>query len=47
VANFHLQPGSPALNAANSTPAPSPDLAGITRPQGGKNDLGAYEQPAN
>lgn len=45
VADFRLQAGSPALGAANSTPAPNPDLAGTTRPQGRTNDLGAYQRP--
>ncbi len=43
VADFRLQAGSPALDAADSTPAPSPDLAGTIRPQDAANDLGAYE----
>ncbi|MGA2619665.1 MAG: right-handed parallel beta-helix repeat-containing protein [Thermoguttaceae bacterium] len=43
VANFRLQAGSPAIHAADATPAPSPDLAGTIRPQGPANDLGAYK----
>ncbi len=43
MADFHLQAGSPAIRAGNATPAPSPDLAGIPRPQGPANDLGAYQ----
>jgi len=45
VADFHLQPGSPALAAANSTPPPNPDLAGTPRPPAAANDLGAYAHP--
>ncbi len=47
VADFRLQPGSPALKAANSTPAPSPDLAGTIGRRGEANDLGAYQQPVS
>ena len=43
VADFRLQGGSPAIRAGDATPAPSPDLAGIPRPQGPVNDLGAYK----
>lgn len=43
AADFRLQAGSPARHAADATPAPSPDLAGTPRPQGAKNDLGAYQ----
>ena len=42
VADFRLQAGSPALRAANSAPAPDPDLAGTARPQGAAS-LGAYQ----
>jgi hypothetical protein len=42
-ADFRLQADSPALHAANSSPAPSPDLAGTPRPQNTANDLGAYQ----
>ncbi|MDD5673240.1 MAG: T9SS type A sorting domain-containing protein [Chitinivibrionales bacterium] len=43
VADFRLQAGSPAINAADTMSAPTPDLAGVSRPQGPTNDLGAYE----
>ena len=43
VADFHLQAGSPALDAANSTPPPNPDLACTARPPGTTSDLGAYQ----
>lgn len=45
LADFRLQAGSPALGAADSAPAPSPDLAGTPRPHDAANDLGAYERP--
>jgi parallel beta helix pectate lyase-like protein len=43
--NFHLQSGSPAINAGdNSAPdIPAKDLAGKTRIVGGTIDMGAYE----
>jgi hypothetical protein len=47
--DFHLQPGSPAIDSGTATDAPSSDFAGATRPRGGKLDIGAYEwggQPA-
>jgi parallel beta-helix repeat protein len=43
AADFRLQAGSPAIRAGDATPTPSPDLAGIPRPQGPANDLGAYK----
>ena len=42
--NFHLRPGSPAIDAAD--PAPSSnghDFDGIPRPQGTRSDIGAFE----
>lgn len=42
--DYHLQAGSPALDAGTSTGAPSLDLAGTARPQGIAFDIGAYEQ---
>lgn len=44
VADFRLQAASPAVDAADATPAPAADLAGVSRPQGAANDLGAYER---
>ncbi|MCA9734354.1 MAG: T9SS type A sorting domain-containing protein [Deferribacteres bacterium] len=38
-----LLPGSPAINAGTSTDAPTTDQRGITRPQLGGIDMGAYE----
>ncbi len=38
-----LLPGSPALDAGNSTGAPAADQRGIYRPQGTAVDIGAYE----
>jgi len=41
--NFHLQPGSPAIDAGTATNAPSTDFDGSTRPQAAGFDHGAYE----
>src|SRR4029079_13196326 len=38
-----LLPASPAINAANPVSFPATDQRGITRPQGGRSDIGAYE----
>ena len=35
--------GSPAINAGNNTGAPTTDQRGVSRPQGGTVDVGAYE----
>lgn len=42
--NYHLLSGSPAIDAGTSANAPSVDLDGVTRPQGGGFDVGAYER---
>jgi hypothetical protein len=42
--DYHLQAGSPAIDAAvQATANPDHDLEGVSRPQGVKADLGAYE----
>jgi hypothetical protein len=41
--NFHLQRGSPAIDAANSNSAPSVDFDGTARPKGNGYDIGAFE----
>jgi hypothetical protein len=41
--DFHLQPGSPAIDTASSLNAPSDDFDGNTRPSGSGYDIGAYE----
>jgi hypothetical protein len=41
--NFHLKPGSPALELGTLTGAPSEDLDGAPRPVGTAVDAGAYE----
>jgi parallel beta-helix repeat protein len=43
-ANFHLQSGSPAINAGvNLSPTVTTDFDGVLRPQGCCYDIGAYE----
>jgi hypothetical protein len=41
--DFHLQSTSPAINKGLSAGAPSYDFNGVSRPQGGIFDIGAYE----
>lgn len=43
--NFHLQPGSPAINSGQNAGAPATDIDGVPRPQGGYVDIGVYEVP--
>ena len=45
--NYHLKPGSPAIDAGTTVSAPATDLDGNHRPQGKGFDIGAYELPAN
>ena len=46
AADFHLSPGSPAINAGADFPENgSQDLDGAARKQGGAVDMGAYEFP--
>ncbi|ODT97810.1 MAG: hypothetical protein ABS81_29360 [Pseudonocardia sp. SCN 72-86] len=42
--DFHLQPGSPAIDAGVATLAPTVDIAGTARPKGGAVDVGVYER---
>ncbi len=42
--DYHLQSGSPAIDAGTSISVPSKDLDGNRRPQGGGIDIGAYER---
>jgi hypothetical protein len=42
-ADYHLTPGSPALDIGASAPAPARDKDCVSRPQGVGIDLGAYE----
>jgi hypothetical protein len=42
--DFHLRPGSPAIDAGLADRAPRADLEGRPRPQGAGFDLGAYER---
>jgi hypothetical protein len=41
--DYHLAPGSPAIDAAAATQAPATDLDGNPRPQGAGFDIGTYE----
>jgi hypothetical protein len=41
--NFQLQTGSPAVNAGTAISVVTSDLAGRSRPQGGRYDIGAFE----
>jgi hypothetical protein len=43
--NYHVQSGSPAINAGSNEGAPPLDHDGILRPQQGTVDMGAYERP--
>ena len=43
TADFHLQPGSLAIDAANPTSTLGTDFDGIARPQGAARDMGAFE----
>lgn len=43
--DFHLQLGSPAIDAGDPTSVVDHDLDNVTRPQGGRRDIGAYERP--
>ena len=43
--DYHLAPGSAAINAGTTTDAPSTDLDGNARPNGTAVDIGAYESP--
>ncbi len=42
--DYHLRPGSPAVDAGTATGAPAADLEGTPRPQGAGVDMGAYER---
>jgi hypothetical protein len=41
--DYHLQAGSPAIDAGTSSGAPTVDLSGSPRPEGAEFDIGAYE----
>ena len=41
--DFHLKPGSPAIDAANPTTLIARDFDGTPRPQGLRSDIGAFE----
>jgi hypothetical protein len=41
--NFHLQSGSPAIDAGTTISTLATDLDGVSRPQGAAYDIGAYE----
>ena len=41
LANFHLQPASPAIGAGNAAMAPASDIMGVSRSVTGPVDMGA------
>ncbi len=41
--NYHLQSGSPAIDAGDTTIQVPLDKDGVSRPQGARQDIGAYE----
>jgi hypothetical protein len=41
--DVHLKPGSEAIDAGSDLAAPAMDIEGVSRPQGGGIDIGAYE----
>ena len=43
ASDWHLQMGSPAINMGTSLGIVTLDYDGVTRPQGGAYDMGAYE----
>lgn len=43
---FSLQPASPCRDSGTDVDAPTTDITGAARPQGGGADMGAYECPA-
>jgi hypothetical protein len=42
--DWHLQTGSPAINAGLTLSSVTTDFDGVSRPQGGAYDMGAYER---
>jgi hypothetical protein len=42
--DWHLQTGSPAINAGLTLSTVTSDFDGVSRPQGGAYDIGAYER---
>jgi hypothetical protein len=47
ASDFHLQSGSPAINAGLTIASVTDDYAGTTRPKGSAYDIGAYESDYN
>jgi hypothetical protein len=41
--NFHLSPSSPMIDAGQALPQVTHDYDGVSRPQGGGYDIGAFE----
>jgi hypothetical protein len=43
ISDYHLLPGSPAINAGDNSIAPAYDFDGVSRPQSRYVDMGAFE----
>ena len=43
--NFHLRPGSPAIDGGMALPEVPTGFDGVNRPQGAACDIGAYDRP--
>jgi hypothetical protein len=44
TADYHLLPGSPAIDAADPAATLTTDFDGTARPQGAHSDMGAFER---
>ena len=47
AADFHLQRGSPAIDQGVTLSKVTTAFNGVSRPQGGSSDIGAYEYDGN
>jgi hypothetical protein len=44
--DYHMAPGSPAIDTGDALTQVATDRDGVARPQGATHDVGAYERPA-